>query len=75
MVIKSSAIVANRHVAHVQILKDIFYGHIFQGSILYGIVEIIGVNPLKGTNETYMQDPYTGAWTLLDAFSIEGVRQ
>lgn len=39
------------------------------------LVEIIGVNPLKGTNESYIQDIYTGAWTLLDAFSIVGVRQ
>ncbi len=39
------------------------------------LVEIIGVSPLKGTNETYYQDPSSGIWFLLDAFKIEGTKQ
>lgn len=38
------------------------------------VVEIIGIEPFKGTNETYMLSPYTGAWEILDAFQVEGER-
>lgn len=38
------------------------------------LVEIIGIDPLKGTNESYVLSPYSGAWELLDAFQIEGER-
>jgi len=39
------------------------------------IVEIIAVNKLKGTNETYYYDSMNQMWLLLDAFSIEGVKK
>lgn len=39
------------------------------------VVEIIGISPMKGTNETYYRDPYTGLWKILDGFSIVGQRK
>jgi len=38
-------------------------------------VEIINVDILKGTNETYTWDAYSSRYLISDAFSIEGVRQ
>lgn len=38
-------------------------------------VEIINVDKLKGTNETYNWDAYSSRYLIADAFSIEGVRQ
>jgi hypothetical protein len=37
-------------------------------------IEIIAVDKLKGTNETYFWDPYSSGFMLSDAFSIVGDR-
>ncbi len=39
------------------------------------LIEIIGASPLKGTNETYVWDQYSGRYLLSDSFECEGVRQ
>lgn len=39
------------------------------------IVEIIGVDKLKGTNETYWYESMNGRWILSDSFTIEGKRK
>lgn len=50
------------------------FPHPLTGQMTTVYIDAIGLNPFKGANDTYLQDPYLG-WVLADAFTFEGVRR